>query len=96
MAMMLSEHPIAAAVMLTLAGVAGFAVLVDRERARREACAARAEHAYHTDLSPTLEPVLVHYDRGTRSATVQPHTPRNPAAWHLIGQLPTQPLGGIR
>jgi hypothetical protein len=81
----LSTHPIAATVMIAIAGVVGFAVLVDRERQRREACAARAERDYRRNAE-----LIVNYDRGRQLATVKPSQP--PAPWHAVSLLPTEPL----
>jgi hypothetical protein len=55
-AMMLSVHPVAAAVMVALAGTGGLAYLVDRERGRRAALAARAEHDYRAVLAAPVPP----------------------------------------
>lgn len=86
-AAILSTHPIAATVMIAIAGVVGFAVLVDRERQRREACAARAERDYRRNAE-----LIVSYDRGRQLAAVKPAQPRESAPWHVVSLLPTQPL----
>ncbi|HEU4360479.1 MAG TPA: hypothetical protein VFR27_03095 [Mycobacterium sp.] len=90
-AMMLSTHPIAAVAMIGIAGIVGFAVLVDRERQRRGDCAARAERDYQRNAE-----LIVSYDHGRELATVKPSRPRQPAPWHLISLLPTQPLHTTR
>jgi hypothetical protein len=72
MAMMLSVHPVAAAVMVALAGVGGLAYLVDRERGRRAALAARADYE-HRALMAAVRPV-----RPVRAL------PDHPAAWPTV------------
>lgn len=87
MSMMLSTHPIAAVVMIVLLAMAGLAVWTDRERQRRADCAARAERDYRRNTE-----LVVSYDRGRQLATVNPLPPRQPAPWHLISLLPTEPI----
>lgn len=81
MAMMLSEHPVAAAVMLILAGAAALVWLVDRERDRRAAIAARAEQEYRLQMAqpmPAVQPL----------AERRAHT----LPWQLATRLGTEPL----
>lgn len=85
--MMLSVHPIAGTAVVVLLGLAGFALLVDRERQRREACAARAEREYRHAAE-----LVVSYDRGRQLAAVKAVPPRQPAPWHVVSLLPTAPL----
>jgi hypothetical protein len=85
MAMMLSVHPVASAVMVALAGIGGLAYLVDRERDRRAAVAARAEHDYRAVLAapvPAVRPL--------------PHRQvAHSLPWQIVSLLRTQPLRRI-
>lgn len=82
--------------LLLFVALGAVAHVVDREYRRRRALAARCDWEYHQSMTtpPSRPPtvVRVEYDRGTRSAVVRPSRPRNPAAWHLITQLPTEPI----
>lgn len=87
LSMMLSVHPVAGTAVVVLLGLAGFAVLVDRERQRRADCAARAERDYRRNAE-----LVVSFDHGRQLATVKPARPRRPAPWHVVSLLPTEPL----
>jgi hypothetical protein len=56
-AMMLSEHPVAALAMLAAAGAAWFVWLLDRERDRRAAVAARADWQHRLLTAAPMPPV---------------------------------------
>lgn len=80
-ATMFSDHPIAATAMTAVAGIAGAAYLTDRERDRRAALAARAEHDYRQLLAaplPALQP--------------PPQPPAHTLPWQLASRLETEPL----
>lgn len=57
MGMMLSLHPVAAAVMLGVGAAVGIARLVDRERDRRAALAARADRDYRALMAAAPAPL---------------------------------------
>jgi hypothetical protein len=81
MAMMLSVHPLASAVLVALAGVGGLAYLIDRERGRRAAVAARAEHDYRAVLAapvPAVRPL--------------PQRRAHTLPWQIVRLLDTEPL----
>jgi hypothetical protein len=80
MAMMFSVHPIAAGVMTALAGVVGAVYLIERERSRRAALAARAEHQYR-QLLAVPAPVLPPADGRPRTLP-----------WQLAARLQTEPI----
>jgi hypothetical protein len=79
-AMMLSTHPVAAAVLIGLAVVGVVVYRRDRERHRREAVAARADYE-HAGLMARPLPSLPRLVK-----------PSRPAAWHLVSLLPTTPM----
>jgi heme/copper-type cytochrome/quinol oxidase subunit 2 len=81
MSMMLSTHPIAALAVIVLAGTGGAAYRVERERERRAALAARAEHEYRALLAAPVQPV-----------SALPQRQAHSLPWQMVGSLRTEPL----
>jgi heme/copper-type cytochrome/quinol oxidase subunit 2 len=85
MSMMLSTHPIAALAIIVLAGAAGVAYRVDRERDRRAALAARADHEYRALLAAPVQPLRALPQRQAHSLP-----------WQMVRSLRTEPLRTAR
>jgi hypothetical protein len=86
LAMMLSVHPVAAAALVAIAALAVGAWMLDRERDRRAATAARADAATRDLMRAMSTPKPI------RLAPTQPPPRGAIAQQHVMNRYPTTPL----
>jgi hypothetical protein len=92
MSMMFSEHPVAAAAVTAVAGAGAALWAFNRERDRRGAVAARADHEYRALMAAAL-PSLPSLTAPARKPPARPH---NSTPWQHISLLRTEPLRTAR